>query len=60
MALVSADEGCFLVQAGPQGPDDVSGLGARVREALSAKGGGRGRVFQGTGGRVLPGFRIPL
>ena len=58
VALVSADEGCFLLQAGPGGPDDVSGLGARLRDALGAKGGGKGRTFQGTGGRVPAGFDL--
>ncbi len=41
---------CFLVQAGPDGPSDVSRIGARLRDRLEARGGGRGRVFQGTGG----------
>ena len=58
VALVSTEEGCFLLQAGPGGPQDVSGLGARVRDALSAKGGGKGRTFQGTGGRVPAGFDL--
>jgi hypothetical protein len=41
---------CFLVQAGPAGPDDVAALGARVRDLLGAKGGGKGKTFQGKGG----------
>jgi Ser-tRNA(Ala) deacylase AlaX len=44
---------CFLVQAGPEGPADVSAIGGRVRDLLGAKGGGRGSVFQGKGG-VIP------
>jgi Ser-tRNA(Ala) deacylase AlaX len=54
VVLVSSDEGCFLVQAGLQGPQDVSSIGTRLRAALGAKGGGKGRTFQGTGGTVLP------
>ncbi len=56
VALVSAEEGCFLVQAGPQGPEDVSPLGTRLRTVLGAKGGGKGRTFQGTGGAVPAGM----
>ena len=52
VALVSAEEGCFFVQSGPRGPEDVGAIGARLRDAIGAKGGGRGRVFQGMGGRV--------
>jgi alanyl-tRNA synthetase len=44
---------CFLVQAGPGGPADVTAIGGRVRDLLGAKGGGRGSVFQGKGG-VIP------
>jgi len=58
VALVSAEEGCFLVQAGPEGPDDVAPLGTRLRDALGAKGGGKGRTFQGTGGTVPPGLHL--
>ena len=47
---VLAGEACFLVQSGEKGPDDVSALGARVRDLLGARGGGRGRLFQGKGG----------
>jgi Ser-tRNA(Ala) deacylase AlaX len=43
-------EACFFVQAGPNGPADVSAIGQRLRERLGAKGGGRGRLFQGRGG----------
>ncbi len=43
-------DACFLVQSGPQGPADVSAQGQRLRERLGAKGGGRGRLFQGRGG----------
>ena len=57
-ALVSADEGCFLVQAGPQGPEDVAPLGARLRAALGAKGGGKARTFQGAGGTVPAGLDL--
>lgn len=41
----------FLVRSGPAGPEDVSPLGERLRESLAAKGGGRGRNYQGRGGR---------
>jgi len=41
---------CFLVQAGPDGPSDVSGTGVRLRDRLQARGGGKGRIFQGAGG----------
>jgi hypothetical protein len=58
VVLVSSGEGCFLVQAGPQGPEDVSSIGTRLRAALGAKGGGKGRTFQGIGGTVLPGFDL--
>ncbi|HZN54415.1 MAG TPA: alanyl-tRNA editing protein [Candidatus Polarisedimenticolaceae bacterium] len=47
---VLAGEGCFLVQAGPEGPEDVAEIGARVRDLVGARGGGRGRTFQGKGG----------
>ncbi len=43
-------ETCFLVQSGASGPSDVAELAARLRGALGAKGGGRGRSFQGCGG----------
>lgn len=59
VALVASEEGAFLVQAGPQGPEDVASLGARLRDLLGAKGGGRGRTFQGTGGRVPPALDLP-
>jgi alanyl-tRNA synthetase len=49
VALVG--DGCFLVEAGPKGPADVASVGARVRDLLGAKGGGKGRTFQGKGGR---------
>ena len=58
VALVGGEEGCFLVQAGPQGPEDVSALGTRLRAALGAKGGGKGRTFQGTGGSIPPGMDL--
>jgi Ser-tRNA(Ala) deacylase AlaX len=38
----------FLVMAGPRGPADVSADGERLRASLGAKGGGRGRMYQGT------------
>ena len=38
---------CFLVRAGPDGPEDVSDVGEQVRARLGAKGGGRGRLFMG-------------
>ncbi|HEX5044269.1 MAG TPA: alanyl-tRNA editing protein [Candidatus Polarisedimenticolaceae bacterium] len=58
VALLSSEEGCFLVQAGPTGPEDVSPLGTRLRAALGAKGGGKGRTFQGTGGAVPSGLDV--
>jgi Ser-tRNA(Ala) deacylase AlaX len=55
VALIGEDgdppQACLLVQAGPAGPDDVSAIGVRLRDRLGAKGGGRGRNFQGRGGR---------
>ena len=42
---------CFLVQSGPAGPEDVTATGRRLSDLLGAKGGGRGRTFQGRGGR---------
>jgi len=44
-------QACLWVQSGPQGPPDVSTIGTRLRDRLGAKGGGRGRTFQGRGGR---------
>ncbi len=38
---------CFIVQAGPDGPADVSDIGEALREKLGAKGGGKGRTYQG-------------
>ena len=49
---VLAGDGCFLVQSGPEGPPDVAAIGERVRALMGAKGGGRGRTFQGKGGAV--------
>jgi len=46
-----AEEACFLVQSGPEGPDDVGEIGRRIMQRLGAKGGGKGRTFQGRGGR---------
>jgi hypothetical protein len=58
VCLVGSDpesgEACFLVRAGPEGPEDVGDEGEALRAALGARGGGRGRLFQGAGGR-LPG-----
>ena len=48
-------ETCFIVQSGPRGPEDVADLGERLRELLGARGGGKGRVFQGRGGRFTSG-----
>ena len=45
---------CFLVQAGSAGPADVAAIGGRVRDRLGAKGGGRGAIFQGKGGTLVP------
>ncbi len=47
-------ESCFVVQAGPDGPPDVSAWAERLRDRLSARGGGRGRFFQGRGGKSNP------
>jgi Ser-tRNA(Ala) deacylase AlaX len=49
---LDAGEGCFLVQSGSSGPPDVAGIGGRVRDLMGAKGGGKGRSFQGKGGVV--------
>jgi alanyl-tRNA synthetase len=55
VALVGASpdggDASFLVQSGPAGPDDVSPLGRALADRLGAKGGGKGRTFQGRGGR---------
>ncbi len=55
VALVGAPpdgrDACFLVQAGPSGPEDVAPRGRALAERLGAKGGGKGRTFQGRGGR---------
>jgi alanyl-tRNA synthetase len=51
-------DACFLVQSGPNGPADVSAAGQRLRERLGAKGGGRGRLFQGRGGTWKDGESI--
>ena len=45
---------CFLVQAGAAGPPDVEDLGRAVQRVLGGKAGGRGRTWQGSGGRVPP------
>lgn len=42
-----AEVTCFIVQAGPDGPQDVSQIGESLRERLGAKGGGKGRKYQG-------------
>ena len=44
------EEAAFLVEAGPSGPADVAAIGASVRAALGAKGGGKGRTYQGSRG----------
>ena len=49
---VLAGDACFLVQSGERGPEDVAALGARVRDLVGARGGGRGRTFQGKGGAM--------
>jgi alanyl-tRNA synthetase len=51
-------QACFLVQSGPQGPADASVDGRRLQERLGAKGGGKGRVFQGRGGKWKAGEPI--
>ena len=58
VALVGGGPGeaCYLVQAGPAGPEDVAALGEALRAQLGAKGGGRGRTHQGRGGTVPPGL----
>jgi alanyl-tRNA synthetase len=55
-APAEGGEASLLVQAGPDGPGDVSGIGRALAERLGAKGGGKGRTFQGRGGR-WPGKR---
>jgi hypothetical protein len=50
--LVAAGEECFLVQSGPAGAPDVSAIGERVCALTGARGGGRGRTFQGKGGTL--------
>jgi Ser-tRNA(Ala) deacylase AlaX len=52
VALVGAD--CFLVQSGPSGPEDITPTGARLRALIGARGGGKGRTFQGKGGKLPP------
>ncbi len=47
-----AGESCMLVQAGPDGPESVAELGLKLRDLTGAKGGGRGRSFQGKGGSL--------
>jgi Ser-tRNA(Ala) deacylase AlaX len=47
-------EASLLVQSGPEGPEDVSGLGASLCAALGARGGGRGRRYQARGGQWHP------
>ncbi len=55
VALVGAApdgrEAIFLVQSGPGGAEDVSPTGRKLAELLGARGGGKGRAFQGRGGR---------
>jgi alanyl-tRNA synthetase len=55
VALVAAPpdgrDASFLVQSGPGGPEDVSSTGRKLAELLGAKGGGKGRTFEGRGGR---------
>lgn len=59
VAVLVGDEGeppasCYLVQSGPQGPEDVAAIGTRLRDRLGARGGGSGRLHQGKGGRPDP------
>ncbi|MBW2261476.1 MAG: alanyl-tRNA editing protein [Deltaproteobacteria bacterium] len=42
-----AEVTCFIVQSGPAGPQDVSDVGEALRDRLKARGGGKGRTFQG-------------
>jgi Ser-tRNA(Ala) deacylase AlaX len=51
-AVALCGDACFLVQSGPEGPESVAELGTKVRDLTGAKGGGRGRTFQGKGGTV--------
>ena len=37
----------FVVAAGGEGPEDLRSLGTAVADALGARGGGSGRIFQG-------------
>ena len=46
------DEGFFLLSAGPDAELDVPETGRAVAEALSGRGGGSGRVFQGKAGAL--------
>jgi alanyl-tRNA synthetase len=63
VALVGSDPGggdaCLHVQSGAAGPPDVAPIGARLRAALGARGGGRGRTFQGRDGRWTGGDAPP-
>jgi alanyl-tRNA synthetase len=44
------DEAIFVVEAGKDGPGDVAGIGAALRDALGARGGGKGKLYQGSRG----------
>lgn len=59
VVLVGAPEdgagACFLAQSGPEGPADVREVGEALRRELGARGGGKGRLFQGKEGRLTPG-----
>jgi Ser-tRNA(Ala) deacylase AlaX len=54
VALVGGapDEAIFLVEAGKDGPEDVATVGAALRDALGARGGGKGKLFQGSRGTL--------
>jgi Ser-tRNA(Ala) deacylase AlaX len=45
--VTGGDPVFFLVQAGPRGPEDVGEIGRALAERLGARGGGKGRSFQG-------------
>ena len=50
-------EACFVVQAGTEGPSDVVALGDGLKETLGSRGGGKGRIYQGRGGK-WPGEQV--
>jgi alanyl-tRNA synthetase len=49
--VADSGEPCLVVESGQDGPPDVGAIGQQACEALGARGGGKGRRFQGRGGR---------